>query len=595
MQQLLKYKSQVIFTILAYAYVLISISSTMISPFPIHEEFYDLDSRHSFKALLSGSFMHNLEQSNATVFSSIPWVVLDYMNIDLIGLDVIQSHKIKILVRVIIIFTLLIILMSKFTSNYFIALLLSGFAIFNFNYFNSMLFSSKYSIYTLFVGGLLSILLIEYNKKLSYLLYVSILILSFPIISNLSNLAAALSFIFIHALICAFTNKARVKQVTPFILMTVILYFPFIYLNYFTTSRFQYFIDVGRNQKVEIVGSSFLNSIVGSGYWAEFFAFQDLNIFFWTPSNDILFQARQFLILLLFMFLIGVTLSQMNERRNSELNGLYKKIVIFLFFSLFFISLSIIDINNEFYRNLIKLIPILSAFREPWVRFIPIFLITATIFIALSLEYIVIRFGKQTKARSILISLPITLIIINIIVFNISSQSSIQYWKKTSDKYVFDPSIWTLYYKSDFVRLQNDFEIINKISEKESKSDRKVCLEVNLGSGSFRRDLIALGRLEFKGPVLANWHQFGKSEGSNKSWVTWSCSIRSAIDESVSYTFVPNFNKFNFTEGLNRNFRETKIKSEIKNCSVSSPLIHFYTIDSLCMRNTRIVLDSWFE
>ncbi len=567
--------------------------STFVSPFPLPEELFDLDSRVNFRALIKGNYQYNLEGLNSTIFGSIPWALFDFIAIDVLSLSMHEAYKLKLIIRFVIIIVLLILIFFKFIQNWILSSIIAVFTVSNFNFLNSIAYSSKFAIYTLFLGGVLAFIIKKPKwAKLSFLLT---LIVSFPIISNLSNLVVVIFSLSLFLILISNKTKDQVRRILTVLCILFLVYIPIVITFYFNKSTLTHYLNYSKVAQIDIKSSPIQLNIIGSGYWAEFQKNQKLSIFSWAPEHDSFIGIRQVstIVIILLLILIVVQFRNRNVTDKTSYSFIPPTQLYMLVFATFtFLLLSSINIDSRFFNMIMAEAPVLQAFREPWVRFEPIYVMYLSLTICVILSYL-----REKKFSFNFVQTFVVLgMVLNSCLFMYSSVESSRIWKVIAPKYAFDPSLWMLYSVKNYNDLNRDYEYINKKLEESNKTGYRLCLEINYGSRSFQRDMLALGRLHFDYPILAHWHSFGLSEGSNKEWQSWNCFSRSYYDVALETIFVPDLTAFSYSKEIpNRDIerKESRLKEAYSKCMVKEPMKYFFALEAKCMGSIKNDSSVW--
>ena len=469
-------------------------------PFPVPEEAMGLNSRNGFTALFRGSFPASGERVNETALISLVDFPLQLV-LEAMGIRDYPNYLVKLCLRSAVAGLILLGLLLLLTKNYIASAISVTTVSSTFYWITSLQYLPKITAIALFAGGLWLMRVNTVSNTKRTLLAIGLAMGTTGVLANLSSAMAALLFLPVGISLLYVVEKKTFSQslyrAFPVSLVFFLVWsvpFWFAYMKSGSLIGIFNYSD-GLNYS-DIRSSGILPAILGSGYWAESIVLPPISIFGWVPRiGGVGFSIR--LVLLLVAILVGRIIVARSTRIESPQRKLFGWSLALWAIALFSATLNASDwpLNLLVGKHSFAI-----AFREPWTKLMPIYLVALGILLSL----VVSQFGALRDGRQLpnwIRCAPRNLMLMSICVFLISLTQTRNSWKNLTDDRINNQAAWMLYDNELFLSYVTSIRSIETLAK-----DHSICVEFVSGlSDSLRRDFYVLTLGYSKKQVFIPW------------------------------------------------------------------------------------------
>lgn len=494
------------------------------APFPMPEEGLGINSRNAFIALVTGQFPASGARVNEAALISL----VDYpiqLVVEFFGIKNHGNYLVKLCLRSaaagLTVFGLLYSLSRKALSSLLAVLTVAS----TFFWITSVQYVPKITAITLLAGGMWLMHVSTISAKRRFMLAVVLAFGTLGILANLASAVIALLFFPVGISYLALVEKTSWRTIgfrsasisSVFVLVWTV---PF-WLGYLRGGSLKGVLAYSDITDYSLIGSTgILPIIVGSGYWAESIMLGPISIFGWVPRiGGVGFALR--LILVLAAISVGAIIISLGTRIEKPFHALVSWSLTFWFFSIIITGTNASDWPLS---ELITNHSIFIAFREPWTKFMPVYLISLGILIAVILSQQQPRISVHRR-HQLLCRAPIAFITVALFVFSLNLIQSQKEWANSTINHINKPNEWMLYDDASFTNYISSVRIISQLADASS-----VCVEfVPDVSDSLRRDMTALGQIYVDQRVVFPWNILSGRESAGQSKI--SCIHSNEVDD----------------------------------------------------------------
>jgi hypothetical protein len=495
------------------------------SPFPIPEEHLGINSRNAFTALISGRFPGSREMVNETTLISIVDFPVQLL-LESIGIDGHANYLLKLCLRSTVAALILLGLLWSLTKNYFASVISVTTVSSTFFWISSIQYIPKITSITLFAGGLWLMRFNCVSTLKRMLLAIGLAVGTSGVLANLSNTIFALLFLPIGISLLTFVDKSAIRlsvnRALRISLVFLLVWSLPIWLGYLRGGSLTGILNYSDTLDYSLIKSAgIIPSILGSGYWAETISLGQVKVYGWVPNmTDFIFSIR-LVLLLSALLLCRIIVSYSNRIESRHHNFVTWSFALWLL-SLISVSLDAIDwpLNLLVGKHSFAI-----AFRDPWMKLMPMYLVALALFMASVLSHNEILKNSR-RLPSWILRAPRNLMLLSFCLFLLGLVQTRSSWQKMTTDQVNQPQRWMLYDSDILSEYISSVKSIAALAE-----DHSVCVDFTPEVGdSLRRDFIAITRIYSKKEVALSWSVLsGKIPASE---TRTGCLSRSMTDRS---------------------------------------------------------------
>jgi hypothetical protein len=470
-------------------------------PFYFPEESLAVDPRAGWEAIKTGVFPASGYQVNSTALIAIVELPV-YIVLELFGFNGWDNYTLRLALRASVASVLLFGLLKSLTFSSLGSLVGVLTIQTTFFFMLSLAFTPMISSLTLLAGGFLALKIMSQKLFVGSFFLFAILFWTIGITSNLAYMAVG--GLFLPLSLTFFMNIERLRLTQLFKIYSIALFLIILtwagplWRAYFQTNSISELSDYAVNQKFSLIESTgWMRVVLGGGHWADAIYLGEVQLYGAIPSTTgLLYLLRTILVLV--ALVLGFAVLWKNTLPNSPKRRLLKFTLIGFLFSF---SLTAFNPNSATIKWAYDNFFVLNAYRWPWSKFMPLYLLFLSLLISLILSIAAIS-NKRGVIKYFLVLLTLFSVSIGLYFFEV--QNAQKSWKSSTKNHINIGTEWMLYTKSNLRNYENNILKISQMAQNDA-----ICLDFPTAvSNSFRRDITALVENTSKNRVFMIWEAF---------------------------------------------------------------------------------------
>jgi hypothetical protein len=470
-------------------------------PFYFPEESLAVNPRAGWEAIKTGVFPASGYQVNSTALIAIVELPV-YIALELFGVNGWDNYTFRLALRASVASVLLFGLLKSLTFSSLGSLVGVLTVQTTFFFMLSLAFTPMISSLTLLTGGFLALKIM--NQKLfvgSFFLF-AILFWTIGITSNLAYMTVGGLFLPLSLIFFINIERLRLTQLYKIysiaLILIILTWTGPLWRAYVQTNSISELSDYAENQEFSLIESTgWIRVVLGGGHWADAIYLGEVQLYGAVPSTTgLLYFIRTILVLV--ALVLGFALLWKNTVPYSPKRRLFKFTLIGFLLSF---SLTALNPNSAIIKWAYDNFFVLNAYRWPWSKFMPLYLLLLSLLISLILSIVSIS-KKRGEIKYFLLLL--TLFSVSIGLYFYEVQNAQKSWRSSTKNHINIGTEWMLYTKSNLRNYENNIFKISQMAQNDS-----ICLDFPTAVGnSFRRDITALVENTSKNRVFMIWEAF---------------------------------------------------------------------------------------